>query len=200
MINGSHDLSGFSVIRIKRAMTIIRETDPKNLPALALSYQMPVCRSYCSATAPGISHWMSMSSSAFAHRREVFNQDNLTRYFEQIGEMMQEYQHDANKTELPGRSWCSTRSTRRSNQNRLPEGDSGSEIIPLYWRYRIPAQGFPVLRTNRDQPRGSLYPAPVLFQHPFGDRGESALLCLMPIPTFSSRHSGYTQSAPAHPC
>lgn len=63
---------------------------------------MPVCRSYCSATAPGISGTLDEHEQQrwLAHRREVFNQDNLTRYFEQIGEMMQEYQHDANKTEL----------------------------------------------------------------------------------------------------
>ena len=84
-------------------MTIIRETAPKNLPALALSYQdarLPeLLFRYRARNFPGTldeheqQRWL-------AHRREVFNQDNLTRYFEQIGEMMQEYQHDANKTEL----------------------------------------------------------------------------------------------------
>lgn len=94
---------GFFSESDKAAMTIIRETDPKNLPALALSYQdarLPeLLFRYRARNFPGTldeheqQRWL-------AHRREVFSQDNLTRYFGQIGEMMQEYQHDANKTEL----------------------------------------------------------------------------------------------------
>ncbi|CDH05765.1 exonuclease I, 3'--_ 5'-specific; deoxyribophosphodiesterase [Xenorhabdus bovienii str. oregonense] len=92
--------SGFFSDADKTAMEIIRETAPKNLPALDLTFQDPRIKTllfrYRARNYPATLNYDEQQRWLY-HRREILTQENISQYLATIEQLFVEYQSDEEK-------------------------------------------------------------------------------------------------------